>query len=224
MATALRSTAMNTAQYLLTIVFVSFSAVFLMMVPLGVYMAWMDTRARKRLVEVLRKKMEADDIDVSAEDARRFARALGVSIAGVGKAVAQLMVMDLDSQTFRKVQALAAELDRVDPLEQLPQEVKPSLVRLLALVERSSEKSDLVLLGPVQRALADFVDLKAEVARTRRVTNFVNLIAVIGFFVGLVGFYATLTGPTIADIRQVVREAFAERQSLAAPDRDQRGR
>lgn len=186
----------------------------MMVFPVDLYLTWLDAKNRRRLVGVLAKKFK-DGVDVPAEDARRLGRASGLPVKGVGKAVRQLMLRDLEQETYEKARKLASELDKVEPLEQLPDELKPSLMRLTHLAEQSREKSDLLLLAPIQHALADLadladlvdlVDLKAEVAKTRRYTGIVNILGVVGLFVGLIGLYLTPTGPSVADIQNAVRE------------------
>lgn len=111
-------------------------------------------RGRAELKASILVKLMAS-IALSAKDVNTMARGAGLARASVSKCLSQLLLETNDQQAFASLQKLAADLEKTEPFEDLPPEVKPSLVRLQELIEESSQKSDVHLLSPIQRALAD---------------------------------------------------------------------
>ena len=165
-------------------------------------------RGRAELKASILAKLMAS-IALSAKDVNTMARGAGLARASVSKCLSQLLLETNDQQVFASLQKLAADLEKTEPFEDLPPEVKPSLVRLQELIEASSQKSDVHLLSPIQRALGSYVEQKAELESSKRVGKWMNLISIIGFIVGLWGFYFAWKSPDAKEMEAVFRKVIA---------------
>jgi hypothetical protein len=165
-------------------------------------------RGRAELKASILVKLMAS-IALSAKDVNTMARGAGLARASVSKCLSQLLLETNDQQAFASLQKLAADLEKTEPFEDLPPEVKPSLVRLQDLIEESSQKSDVHLLSPIQRALGSYVEQKAELESSKRVGKWMNLISIIGFIVGLWGFYFAWKSPDAKEMEAVFRKVIA---------------
>jgi hypothetical protein len=141
-------------------------------------------RGRTKLEASILAKLKAS-IAISAKDVNTMARSAGIARTSVSQVLSQLLLEANEQQAFASLQKLAADVEKTEPFEDLPPEVKPSLARLQELIDVSSQKSDVHLLSPIQRALGSYVEQKAELESSRRVQKWMNLISVIGFIVGL---------------------------------------
>lgn len=165
-------------------------------------------RGRTELKASILAKLKAT-IALSAKDVNTMARGAGIARASVSKVLSQLLLEANEQQAFASLQKLAADLEKTEPFEDLPPEVKPSLVRLQELIDVSSQKSDIHLLSPIQRALGSYVEQKAELESSKRVGKWMNLISIIGFIVGLWGFYFAWKSPDAKEMEAVFRKVIA---------------
>ena len=164
-------------------------------------------RARQQLKSSILAKL-GNGIQLAPNDLTTMAKGLSLARVSVTKCLSQLIVETDDQALFEKLRTLAAALEKTEPFEDLPQEVKPSLVRLQELIESSAQKSDVHLLSPLQRSLGAFVELKAEVESSKKVAKWMNLISIIGFIVGLWGFYFAWKSPDVKDMETVVKNVM----------------
>ena len=165
-------------------------------------------RGRTELKASILAKLKAS-IAISAKDVNTMARGAGIARTSVSQVLSQLLREANEQQAFASLQKLAADLEKTEPFEDLPPEVKPSLVRLQELIDVSSQKSDIHLLSPIQRALGSYVEQKAELESSKRVGKWMNLISIIGFIVGLWGFYFAWKSPDAKEMEAVFRKVIA---------------
>lgn len=175
-------------------------------------------RGRAELKNSILTKLKAS-IALSAKDVNTMARGAGLARASVSKCLSQLLLETSDQNAFASLQKLAADIEKTEPFEDLPPEVKPSLVRLQELLEASSQKSDAHLLSPIQRTLGTYVEQKAEFESAKRIGKWINLISIIGFIVGLWGFYFAWKSPDAKEMESVFRKVLSapnEQSALGA--------
>ena len=166
------------------------------------------SRGRAELKNSILKKLSSS-IVLSAKDVNTMARGAGLARASVSKCLSQLLLETSDQTAFTSLQKLAADIEKTEPFEDLPAEVKPSLVRLQELIEASSQKSDAHLLSPIQRTLGTYIEQKAEFESAKRVGKWINLISIIGFIVGLWGFYFAWKSPDAKEMEFVFRKVLS---------------
>lgn len=165
-------------------------------------------RGRAELKNSIAMKLKAS-IALSGEDVIIMARGAGLARASVSKCLSQLLLETHDQEIFRSLQKLATDIEKTEPFEDLPSEVKPSLIRLHELIESSTQKSDAHLLAPIQRTLGTYVDQKAEFESAKRIGKWINLISIIGFIVGLWGFYFAWKSPDSSEMEAVFRKVLS---------------
>ena len=89
----------------------------------------------------------------------------------------------------------------------MPDEVKPSLVRIAALVEGVGDTGDKHLLLPVHKTLAKYVELESERDKFRLRARWGTVIAVVSLLMGIFSFYQSLKSPTLDQIQKVLKES-----------------
>ena len=163
-------------------------------------------KARQELKLNLLEKFNAS-ISLSINDVINMAKGADLARPSVGKCLNQLLSDTNDPNIFKEIQRLTAELEKEEPFDDLPEEVKPSLVRLVELCEASSVTSDKYLLSPVQKTLGTYVELKAEVEKNRTKAKWVNIAGIVSLIVGMWSFYLTWKSPDVKDIEAAVKRA-----------------
>lgn len=165
-------------------------------------------RGRRELKSSILKKIE-QGILLSGEDVNSMARGAGLARASVSVCLNQLLLETHDGDVFKSLKRLTVENERTEPFEDLPLEVKPSLTRIQELITASEQKSDAQILAPIQQTLGTYVEQKADLASAKRVGRWVNLVSVIGFIVGLWGFYLAWKSPDATEMERIVRSAIS---------------
>lgn len=165
-------------------------------------------KARRALKENLLEKFHAD-IQLSINDVINMAKGSDLARPSVGKCLNQLLSTTNDPATFKELQRLTAELEKEEPFDDLPEEVKPSLVRLMELCDASSVKSDKYLLSPLQKTLGTYVELKTEVEKNRTKAKWLNIAGIVSLIVGMWSFYLTWKSPDVKDIEAAVKRAVS---------------
>ncbi|SFN65912.1 hypothetical protein SAMN05660284_01992 [Formivibrio citricus] len=165
-------------------------------------------KARHELKQNLLEKFKAA-IPLSINDVINMAKGADLARPSVGKCLNQLLSATNDPVTFGELQRLTAELEKEEPFDDLPEEVKPSLVRLTELCDASSVKSDKYLLSPVQKTLGTYVELKAEVEKNRTKAKWLNIAGIVSLIVGTWSFYLTWKSPDVKDIEAAVKRAVS---------------
>lgn len=165
-------------------------------------------KARGELKNKINKKLDAN-IKLTPDDLVNIGKGMNLNRVSVGKCLSQLLADEADSHRFIEIRRLISEMERAEPFDELPEEVKPSLLRLGELMETSTVKSDQLILAPIQKTLASYVELKDEVAKGRKLGYFMNALAVLGFIIGAWGVYLTSKSPDSRDIDTIVRRAIS---------------
>jgi len=165
-------------------------------------------RSRIELQESIVEKFKSN-ILLRINDVINMAKGFDLARPSVGKCLNQLLGKTNNPAAFNELQRLVAELDKEEPFDDLPQEVKPSLIRLMELCDASTVSSDRHLLSPVQKTLSTYVELKAEVEKNRSRTKWINVAGIVSLIIGMWSFYLTWKSPDTKDIEAAVRHAIS---------------
>lgn len=173
-------------------------------------------KARHELKQNILQKFQAK-IPLSINDVINMAKGADLARLSVGKCLNQLLSTTNDPITFRELQRLTAELEKEEPFDDLPEEVKPSLVRLAELCDASTVKSDKYLLSPLQKTLGTYVELKEEVEKNRTKAKWLNIAGIASLIVGMWSFYLTWKSPDANDIEAAVKRAVSQPPQATKP-------
>lgn len=192
--------------YLAAVVF----AVFAM-----TYAALRDRRLQRLFRASILDKL-VNGIELSAQEARTIAKGVALPQASVNRSVYRLLHDTSDPALYEKLKRLSLQLEKEEPFDDLPDEVKPSLLRLMEICEASPNRSDQALLSPIQKSLSSFVELRAQTDKTQRFSRWVNIVGIASFAIGIWGVYLSWKSPSVKDVEAAVARSL--RQSALPPD------
>ncbi|MFC8752887.1 hypothetical protein ACN429_06625 [Pseudomonas oryzihabitans] len=175
---------------------------------------------KKKALHLLREsilKKISQGIHLSAADVIIMAKGVGLQRPSVNRTIYQLLHDNSEPKIYQEVKELSVQLDKEEPFNEFPEEVKPSLIRLSEICDQSQQKSDHFLLAPIQKTLASYVELKGDFEKAKKQTRLINAIGVVSFIIGAWGFYLTLKSPDIKDIEKAVTHALNAQSSTVQP-------
>jgi hypothetical protein len=202
-------------------IFNLFMAIFYISIMAGaiVFVFWMTIQKRKNMEKMksnIKHKLTSS-VELSAKDINIIGRGFDLSSKNSRDAVYKLYAETDDATSFAALKALVNDIEKEEPFDDLPDEVKPSLSRLLKLVESSPEISDKHVLLPITSTLNKYTELKSEQEKAKKQTNRAYIITIISFVVGAISFYFTLKSPSDVDIKKAMEQVLIER-SVTNPD------
>ena len=156
-----------------------------------------DLRRRRiaRVREIIARKIAADII-ITAKDVVDIGRGAGEPPGISTDALYELFAMSDEPETHTHIRALIDELNREEPFEALPDISRPSMARLAMLCEESSQHSDKELLQPIRKLLEEYQEMKRDHARIKRQSRISYVVALISFFIGVLGLILAFRGPS----------------------------
>ena len=177
-------------------------------VAFAVFMSWITIQRRKN-ADAMRKnifsKLKAG-IKLSSKDVVNIGKSFDLTAFQSRKVIYKIFRDTEDNDSFESLKLLVQEIEVEEPFDDLPDEVKPSLVRLSKITEQSEEESDRHILSPITGTLAKYVELKAEQEKLKKQTNRAYVVTIISFVVGAISFYFTLTSPSAKDIANEINK------------------
>lgn len=192
-----------------------FMAIFYLAVTAGavVFVFWMTIQRKKnmeRMKSNIKNKLTAS-VSLTAKDITLIGRGFDLSSKNSHDAVYKLYAETDDANAFSSLKKLVEEIEKEEPFDDLPDEVKPSLSRLVKLVESSQELSDKHVLLPITSTLNKYTELKLEQEKSKKQTNRAYVITIISFVVGAISFYFTLKSPSDVEIKKAMEQVLIER-------------
>jgi hypothetical protein len=159
---------------------------------------------RVRVKAALALKLDSD-IPMTSQDVIDVGRGLGTSPSIATDAIYELFAESENKEVFSKVRHLIDDLQREEPFESLPEEAKPSLARIATLCENSQQTTDKALLHPIVKVLDEYQEMKREHAGLKRQGRISYVIALVSFFIGVVGLILAFSGPSRSYISDEVQ-------------------
>lgn len=170
-------------------------------------------KRRAKIRELLQKKLDAN-IQISAKEISDIGFGAGASPSAAIEALYELYAEAADESQHQRLRRLIDEMHQKEPFEHYPAEVRPSLARIAALCEVSDMPSDRELLHPLKKILEEYVTMKQDHQSIKRQNRIVNVVAIVSFFIGVVGLFLAFTGPSkefiASEIRNALKEAMTE--------------
>lgn len=155
-----------------------------------------ESALRERILDRL-----ANDMEVTAKDFERFHNALELNQHQAKRVVDAIYSEQLSEQVtagvIGKVDALLGDLEAKRPFDNLPAEVRPSLIRIEKTLSASPDEEDKAVLTPVVNALHSYVEL---VRQQRRLGLHRNIAYGIGAASLLLGLAALFLSPSADDL------------------------
>lgn len=192
----------------------------LLVVGAGIYLSWMAIQRQKNMSMMsanIKNKLKAN-IRLSPKNIVHIGRGYNLTAKMSRDVIYNLYATIDDAASHAVLDALVADIEKEELFDDLPDEVKPSMLRLTKLVDNSTEFSDKQVLSPITRKLNEYVELKAEQEKAKKQTNRAYLITVISFMVGVLSFYYTFKTPSDGDIKKTVEEVFNEKMTSTQID------
>ncbi|HHQ4600287.1 TPA: hypothetical protein ACSP82_001156 [Aeromonas veronii] len=194
-----------------------FMAVFYIAVMAGalVFVFWMTIQKRKNMESMkgnIKQKLSSS-VSLSAKDITLIGRSFDLSPKSSRDVIYRLYAEVDEPTTFSVLKKLVVEIEKEEPFDELPDEVKPSLSRLLKIIESSQDDSDKHILLPITSTLNKYTELKSEQEKTKKQTNRAYIITIISFVVGAISFYFTLKSPSDVDIKRAMEQVLIERSA-----------
>lgn len=178
-------------------------------------MAIQKQKNKERMRENVVKKLTAN-IPLSSKDIIHIGRGFDLSPQSSRDVIFKLHANIDEPSSFSTLKKLVSEIEKEEPFDELPDEVKPSLSRISKLIETSTEITDKHVLLPITTTLNKYVELKAEQDKAKKQTTRAYIITIISFIVGAISFYFTLKSPSEADIKKAMQQVISEKYNDGA--------
>ena len=167
-----------------------------------VFAFWMKRTRDQRISQLqadLAKKIEAG-FELTSKDIVVIGRAYDLS-AKNSRGALYCVYKDIKTpEEFIKLKALVLEIEKEEPFDTMPDEVKPSLLRVSELAYKTGEESDKHILTPITNILTKYQELQDEQKKTRKQTNIAYMLTIVSFIVGGISLYFAITAPTASEI------------------------
>lgn len=187
-----------------------FMAVFYItaIVFMVLFVSWLKIQRRKNS-EAMRKNIISkfsSEIALTAKDVVHIGKAFDLSAHQARKVIYDIYSEANEKGEFNKLQELIRDIEKEEPFDELPDEVKPSLIRLTKISESSGEESDKHILSPIVQTLNKYVELKSEQEKLKKQTNRAYVITIISFIFGAVSTYFTISAPSATEIAKEIQK------------------
>lgn len=159
------------------------------------------------------KKMQTDlklkisnGLHLSNRDVVILGRAHGLSPSNSRLALYRVY-KDIDnSESFENLKRLVHEIEKEEPFDIMPDEVKPSLLRISEISANTESVSDRHILNPITNVLAKYQELVEEQKKSKRQTYIAYLVSIVSFAVGTVSLYFAIKAPSAMEIAKQLNE------------------
>ena len=183
----------------------------------GTY-SWAKTiKDRRVLAYVVQDKLQKG-IDLKAKDVQLIAYGMRMPAGSVNMVVAGLLSKVNVPELFAKIRLLVDELQKEEPLSDLPSDLRPFVSRITDLCVASPHPSDHSLVTPIHARLVGLIEANAKRSFRARL---LNVLSVVGFVVGAWGTYLTWASPSTKDIQAIVttsvQAAMQQSHAVSAP-------
>jgi hypothetical protein len=159
----------------------------------------------KKLELDLKEKIE-NDFELSTQDIVILGRAYDLSPSNSRLALYRVYKNIKNKDSFNFLKKLVSEIQKEEPFDTMPDEVKPSLSRILELTSKSQSETDKHILTPITNILTKYQELLEERKKTRKRNNIAYTISIVSFFIGVIGLYYAFSSPSANDIANELKK------------------
>jgi hypothetical protein len=167
--------------------------------------------AKKRLYQNILEKWKAG-ASLSVNDVLDIGRGLDITRSDAIDVIYMLLAEAKEQKEIDMARHLIDDVNKKAPYEDLPDDVKPSIIRLSEICDEARLESDKSLLIPIQRALSHYKTMLAEHQSIKTQSRVSYVVGIISVLVGIIGLALAFRGPTTADVRQSITDALRASQ------------
>lgn len=121
------------------------------------------------------------------------------------KIVYKILTEENDNEFIDSLKNLLEEIESVEPFDKMPNEVKPSLIKLDKIINESKEDINKYILTPIIETLNKYVEQKLEQEKLKKQTKIAYYFTIISFVIGAIGLYFTFVSPNVKDIAKEIK-------------------
>ncbi len=159
----------------------------------------------KKLQTDLKSKIKKK-FELTSQDISLIGNAYGLSPSSSRLALYRVY-KDIDNnEEFLLLKKLVTAIQKEEPFDTMPDEVKPSLFRILELTSISSSETDKHILTPITNALTKYQELVEDRNKTKKQTNAAYTLTIVSFFIGAISLYFAVSTPSAEEIASKLNE------------------
>ena len=145
---------------------------------------WVVIVRRKHMAQMKKNILEklSSGFELSSKDIVHIGRGFGLSPFQSRNIIYKIHSDIKDKDEFCRLKTLIEDIEKEEPFDELPDEVKPSLIRLTAITSKSESESDRHLLSPIVHTLGKYIDMQSEQENLKKKTNRAYILTVIMSF------------------------------------------
>ena len=156
----------------------------------------------------LKEKINAN-IELDSKDIVLLGRAHFLSPSNSRTALYRVYQDVKDPESFKKLKILVSEVEKEEPFDTMPDEVKSSLLRVSNLLSKSDEESDKHVLTPITNILTKYNELLEEQKASKIKTNRAYVATLVSLVIGVVSIVYAYNAPSASDIAAEVSETLS---------------
>ncbi len=187
------------------------------LLPIGIYAFISDQKKRRLFSKDISEKISAD-IDVDVELVRQISKARNIKEGMAVSIIRKLMADSRDKKDNDFYLELCKKLEEITPYSDFSQDIRSSLLKIKQIIGNSGAEYDSHLMEPIVSNLLNYIELKQDYAKTKRINLFLNILTVISFFVGAWGVYLSFNTPDINEIQNAVQNVMQEKTNNLQPE------
>lgn len=192
-------------EYLKFGIFGLYSIVIIIFVALIIWAQMKKEEKLRRMQSDLKDKI-TKNFKLSPQDITLLGRAHGLSPISSRLALYRVYKDIDDSESFEKLKILVREIQKEEPFDTMPDEIKPSLSRISELTSSSDNESDRHLLTPITNIMVKYLDLVEVQRRTKKQAYIAYILTIVSFVIGVVSLYFAIKTPSAAEIAQQLKQ------------------
>ncbi|MGS0680194.1 hypothetical protein ACVBIL_03425 [Shewanella sp. 125m-7] len=172
------------------------------------FTSWMVIVKRKNMALMKKNVLGklSSGFELSSKDIVHIGRGFGLTPYQSRNIIYKIHGDIIDKDEFYRLKNLIEDIEKEEPFDELPDEVKPSLIRLTAITSNSSSESDRHLLSPIVHTLSKYMDMTSEQENLKKKTNRAYILTVVSFLIGAISFYFTLQSPSAEQIATEIQK------------------
>lgn len=185
--------------------FIAYSIIIMMFLIAFPIALWKQHQKKREFKDAIHQFLHKDEI-LDLNDIINIRDALDLSEYSSRKIIKSLYLDISKHQTINleKVRALQNAIEKEEPFEGCPNELKPSLIEIRQIIKKHNpENSELLL--PVVKDLKEFNKMQQEYSKIKWQNKMAFWFTIFGFFLSLIGLiYGVTTTPSSDEIAKSV--------------------